>query len=488
MLPRSLLRRSLPFTLALLSTLISPAAQAEGVSFRRAFDQADQALDGGKGYKDANNEQGLLGWGESYVMMAYAAMFRATGEPRYLIALAEHGASVLASTDAARGVKDFAGRSRACWLATKYSGAGNEPACWCVHTGMLAYPLADLSVLLAANPQHGTLDVPGRGTLAQVAATVLAGAEAAVAVHDAQYKSGPASGEGHYAGDPAATFFAYAAKELPKNWSTAMARAQLALHTATGKASYKTRAEAIARYLKARLVQKGGGWTWTYGGSDPWTQGQGEDISHAAISVGFAARAQADGVVFTALDLKRFGRTLFEAVHLDTNTTADRVDGGGATNSYTLQVGRWLEVSPFEPRAWPLVANLFRGLSSGGGSTLIGLANVARFAPPIYSYDFYHVDWQDLGTTRRATAYGANVLVDPPAPTKVVAIKLGYRAQRPASFQQWDGAAYHALHQIVGHTGNLNWIYLPYDPAIYLAYSGTKALYQFKDAFVAGEG
>jgi hypothetical protein len=464
-------------------------ARGEGASFRATFDQSDAALNKGAGYKDATNDKGLLGWGESYVMMSYATMFRHSRDPAYLIKLAEHGASVLASTDKARGVKDFAGCSRACWLSTKYSGAGNEPVCWCVHTGMIAAPLAELGALLAAYPQYGSLQVPGRGTLTQVAAQLVKGAEAAAAVHDAQYKSGPGSGEGHYRGDAKATFFAYAGKELPKNWSTAMGRLLLSLHQATGKAVYLQKAKAIATYLKARLIKRGGGWTWTYGGSDVWSQGKGEDISHAAISVDFAARAREAKLVFTPGDIRRFGRTLFEAVHIDSSTVADRVDGAGKTNTYTLQLGRWLAIAPYEPRVWPIVATLFVGVKSGGGSTLSGLANVARFAPPVRHYDFYTVDWQDLGTTRKATAYGANILALPPQSTLPMALRLGYRAQRVTTVQQWDGKAYHDVMVLAPKaSGSLRWLYLPYDPAIHHAYSGKQVLFQFTDVFVAGQG
>jgi len=56
-----------------------------------------------------------------------------------------------------------------------------------------------------------------------------------------------------------------------------------------------------------------------------------------------------------------------------------------------------------------------------------------------------------------------------------------------ASVEQWDGDAYHPNIRLASAANtDVGWI--PYDPAIYLAYSGASALYQFDDAFVAGQG
>ena len=90
---------------------LAPPAWAQGVTRRLLFDGADQGLNGGNGYKSANNDNGTLAWGEAYILMAYGAMFRATGEGRYLVKLADHALAVLDRRDAALGREDYAGRS-----------------------------------------------------------------------------------------------------------------------------------------------------------------------------------------------------------------------------------------------------------------------------------------------------------------------------------------------------------------------------------------
>lgn len=63
--------------------------QGSGQYLQKVFDTLDYQMKDGSGYKDYLNPDGfptgaLLAWSESYLMQAYAEMFRATGEERYL--------------------------------------------------------------------------------------------------------------------------------------------------------------------------------------------------------------------------------------------------------------------------------------------------------------------------------------------------------------------------------------------------------------------
>jgi Putative Ig domain len=479
------------FTAALFTAAPTTAtAQGYGASWRLTYDAANLKLNGGDGYKTSDNAAGTLAWGESYVMMSYAAMYRATGDVSYLLSLADHALHVLDGRDNKKGLKDFAGKSRPCWQSSKYS-ADSKGYCWVVHSGMIAYPMADLVLLVNATPAHKAAPLTSGAhagkTLGQIAALVLPELELIVATHDFQYVSGPKASEGYYRGDPAATATApsVAGKALPLNQMNAMGRLLVALWKVTGKAAYQTKAKALATYLKNRLTLSGQAYVWTYWGT-AWSAGSGEDISHAAINVDFAALCHEHGLVFSKTDMQRLGRTLFDKVHLSTDATADRVDGSGTGGSYTPQVGRWLALSPHEPRVWPVVANILRDGKTG---TLVGLANLCRFAPPLRGYTFYVADWNDLGTHRQATAYGANILIPPTTPTTPYALRLGYRAQKLTWVDQWDGTKYHHNQRLAPTSGSaFSWVYVAYDPAIYHAYSGTKALYQFTDSYVSGQG
>jgi len=118
---------------------------------------------------------------------------------------------------------------------------------------------------------------------------------------------------------------------------------------------------------------------------------------------------------------------------------------------------------------------------------ILGLAQVARHAPNIREYTFYPYDWTDMGTYKKAAKYGANILILPPDPKKQYALKLGYRAFRTASVDQWKKPSYHANHRLALASA-FTWVYVPYDPAIHFPYSGPRVLYQFTDSFSSGKG
>ena len=485
-------RRPLVLALALIALTPAPCA-AQGTSWHAQFDKVDAALNKGAGYKNYNNASGTLAWGESYIMMSYAAMFRATKAPRYLVTLADHALAVLDQRDNKKGLKDWAGKSRPCWQASKYSANG-KGYCWVVHSGILVYPMLDLVLLLNQYPAYKQLKLPGgTKTLAQAAATVLAEVKKVVATHDYQYKSGPKTGEGYYLGDPAAsaTVPSVAGKALPLNQMNTMGRALVLLWKATGSATYKAKAVALATYFKNRLTLKGSSYVWTYWGSS-WSQGGGEDISHAAINADFAWVCHSHGLVFSNSDMQRLARTLVDNVHLSTDQAADRVDGSGTGNTYRWAVGRWLNLSPFDPGVWPVAANIFRGLSTtSSGQNFLGLANLCRYAPPVRHYTFYHVDWKDLGSYRQALKYGANILTLPSSPTAPHVLKLGYRATVSATIDQWEGKAkkYHWQHRLAKTGSSWTTVYTPYRPGLYYPYTSKKeVLFQFTDKFVAGSG
>lgn len=87
-----------------------------------AFDIAEQAyLD-----QDAqHNEAGLFAWGESYYLNGLLLMYQAHADEAYLDRLEERIEHVLANTDQARGVTDYAGRSGPGWRAAANYTAGH---------------------------------------------------------------------------------------------------------------------------------------------------------------------------------------------------------------------------------------------------------------------------------------------------------------------------------------------------------------------------
>ena len=104
---------------ALLSmSVVSPASAG---TYQEAFDRFDGLLNGGQGYSNSSNLNATLAWGESYIMMGYMAMFRATEDPQYLRQLIDHAENVILQRDDSTGQTDYLGRSEAAWSCTKYT-------------------------------------------------------------------------------------------------------------------------------------------------------------------------------------------------------------------------------------------------------------------------------------------------------------------------------------------------------------------------------
>lgn len=119
-------RRAIGCSLAWIIIAAAGAARAAdrpSVVFDRVlFDRMDQAitkdrqakLDGGGG----------LAWGESYTMLAYVEMYRATHDRGYLDKLVDHADYVLQQRNDNRGFRDYSGRIRPAWsVGGKYTVA-----------------------------------------------------------------------------------------------------------------------------------------------------------------------------------------------------------------------------------------------------------------------------------------------------------------------------------------------------------------------------
>ncbi len=465
--------------------LLASAAPARASTAAATFAALDAALHGGDGYKDYDNDQGTLAWGESYLMAAYAAEFRATGDPHWLDKLADHAWHVLQQRDDYRGVTEYDGSSGPCWRATKYSPAG-QGYCWVVHSGMIAWPMVEFVVLVGEHPELADrVAFDGVSTLGQMADLFLAAVEETVAWHDPQWHLGPAPNQGFYAGDPNATFLpAVAGKALPLNQMDAMGRTLVQLWKATGEVDYLDKAVRLGNTLRAALELDGAGaWVWNYWG-DAYSA-PGEDVSHGAISVDFARRLHEVGLVFDEEDMRRFGRTFMEHVYVDEDTLADHVggpEGGVDGGSFVGQLGRWVALSPWVPSLYAVVRNWYDAhyaAGVGAGAYLLGWALLAEYEPVRVSHTFYYVDWADQGAFQHATAPYANILMQPPVPPQRAMTRVTYRSSQPVVVEQWDGAAYHAVARWPATGGQWRSVWLAYDPRWWFPYSAKQVLYQF---------
>lgn len=475
-------------TLLLLSTSMLPSLVSAQASMRSRYDAAAAAGPNADGswYRDSNNASGTLAWGTSYVMMSLLVMFEATGDVAYLRQLTWIADGVLAQRDSERGVTDYRGESNPCWQATGYGE--DVPYCWTVHSGMIAYPMAELAVLIGRRPELAMVAAWDDAILGEKAERYLEAATEVAALHSADWRNDGDS-RGYYLAASDATFTGIAGQPLPLNMMNAMGRLHLSLYDATGDDVHHERARRLGNYLWSFTSSTPqGGYAWNYrpaAYSPP-----GEDISHAAINVGFVARAAQSGIVFNDDHLRRYGNTGFDQVYVDTRTTYDRVGGSGSTNGggYRAQFGRWLVLDAVDVRLHAAVrATLSPHSTTGSGSLLLGFALLAATDHVQLPHRFYHVDWEDLGDRKRATARNANILIQPPDPSARYLVPVRYRTSRRTLVQQWDGDAYHTVAKLAPTAGEIVTEYIPYDPAIYFDYDDG-VLYQFNDAFVEGAG
>lgn len=465
----------------------SPGVHAQA-SMRARYDVAAAAGPGGDGSwsRASTNDGGSLAWGSSYALMSFLVMFEATGDVRYLKQLSFVADGVLDQRDNVRGVKDYRGESKPCWQATNY-GDG-VPYCWAAHSGMIAYPLAELALIVARNPEVGRALAWDGETLKSKADTYLTAAKDAAACHDSDWRN-DGSDRGYYVIAADASFTSLASKPLPLNMMAAMGRLHIALAAVTDDPVHQERARRLANgYLGWMRTTPTGGYAWNY--LPESYRAPGDDISHAAINVGFAARAAREAIVFGEDHLERLGKTAFDQVYIDTRTVYDRVGGSGTTNAsgYRPQFGRWLVLDNVDWRLHAAVrATLSPYETTTSGSILLGFALLAASDRPQLPFRFYVADWQDLGDRRQATAYGANLLVEPPDATKRYLVPIRYRTSRRTLVQQWDGEAYHTVAKLAPTGSEPAIAYVPYDPEHYFDYADG-ALFQFADSFVDGSG
>jgi hypothetical protein len=347
------------------------------------FDVLDMALNGGEGYKGYNNETATLAWGESYIMMAYDAMYGATGDPYYLKKLADHADGVLQQRDDVRGVSDYRGVSAACWRDLHYQD-DNSPYCYVVHSGMIIYPMLQLVLRVDADPTLETVPTFDGGNLLEKANEYRARSMETVAAHDWQWHEGPFADEGYYL-FPTDAPPGVPSGNLPSNQQNALARAMVALYQTTGDPLYADRVERMARLFLRATELNGNAYVWDYWNllGDTGFDGPGEDISHAAINVDFAAVATAAGLYFDAADMAHFVATFTDNVAAGDGEVHDRVDGSGNSGSYEIQSGRWLGLSAWDRNreiyftTQGVFEELFDWSSAGGGSGLLGVANLA---------------------------------------------------------------------------------------------------------------
>jgi len=312
-----------------------------------------------------STDAATLAWGQSYVLMAYLAMWEGTGETAYLDRFLTHCDRVLAARDDRHDVTDeIRGKVMPSWSTTKYT-RGKRYA-WIVHAGMITYPMARWAWLIRRDPAM-------RKRYADKAREYVKAVAETVAAFDDAWREGPNDGEGHYLGR-------YLKRALPLNQQNAMGRTLVALHLATGRDEYRSRAAKLARYFKNRIRRVDDRYVWSY-----WPPRSGaEDFSHAAINVDFAVACCRAGIVFDAGDMAAFART-FRRASKGASGFTTAVDGrGGPDARHSAQAGRWLHLAFYDPDLRGVACKYYEGRwAISGTAGLVAAAYLVETARPL---------------------------------------------------------------------------------------------------------
>lgn len=362
------------FRAALLAADPALGAAALARDLRAEFDRSDAADHDGRGGSESLNTNGELAWGESYRLIAYMEMYRATDDRDYLRRLVAHFDRVLGNRDDALGKVDaYAGRPLAGWGSERYSD-GKWHA-WIVHTGMILAGPAEFVRVVGS-------EAALRGEFGAKAAEYSARIAESIGDADAAWRTGPDPDEGWY-------FGAHPGKLLPLNQQNALGVVLLEMYRATGNPAYRDKVERLARFFHRRLrYPHSDYYDWAYWPGEHDDGRGSEDISHAGINVQFAAECAADGIVFTRSDAVRLARTWLQMVRRPDGTWAGTVGGTGDGAPYMpFSAGNWLVLSPLIPdhlaaRLYGDALGAFVEQPTRGPGELLGIARLLRLAQP----------------------------------------------------------------------------------------------------------
>lgn len=304
----------------------------------RLFDELDSKVNEGKGYSEYLNTSGfptgaLLAWSESYLMQAYANMYRATGNVKYLDKLHDHTKSVLAQRDDKIGRKDYKGEIVPSWGATKYS-RNSEYTHLIIITSMITYPMLEFIDLIKEEELEYRY---------QNIEEILKQVEESISSFQEEYISDEKGGYYQFADESP---IAYGQKMVPTNSAASAGRCFVLLYKITGKTKYLERATELARTFKNSLIiDKNGAYVWGY---RPYPIGRGnkvEDISHGILEVDFARLCYENGAVFSEKDMETFAKTFHNFVKED--KIFDNVDGTGSSNIGVAALN-WGQLAKFD--------------------------------------------------------------------------------------------------------------------------------------------
>jgi hypothetical protein len=363
----------LPLPLAIGHTSRSHSLRLQEI--QRKYDSIELQSINTVQWKTYTNDDGSIAWNTSYVLNSYIDMYEVTTDRKYLDKFTALADPIPGETDDRRDLVDYKGRRRVGWGSVAYS-MKKQRIVWLAHTGMITYPLVRFAYIVN---KHRTLS-----RFRENATKYQLVSEAALKEFDDQWRYDAKSGEGFYVfeSDQPLENGMMAGRDLslPFNMQLAAGRAFIVLWKLTGKDSYYSKAEALARHFKDHLhVDSFGGYSWTYWFGKGLIRSAGvEDVSHGAIDVDFAVLAAQNGIVFDTHDLEQFIRTFFHYYKRDW-TLAEGLPLASKQDPYAL--ARWLNLCDTQCSVCDAVSDDLLGARAPYNSLhLIALSALAKYS------------------------------------------------------------------------------------------------------------
>jgi len=206
----------------------------------RLFDSENVRLFNGEGYSNQSTGRTYLtgahfAWTESYLQRAYAEMYRATGDPKYVTSLRDHIRRILAQRDDRMGRRDFQGTLLPLW-GTDYFSPVDRWEYFAVHQGMIGIPMLEYIQLTRESE-----DPAVRADHAAILSTL----EEILGFLEADWN---AAGGFYYA---PSRYGHVPSEELPLDMQSALGSCLILLYDLTGKEAYRTRAAALLSLIES---------------------------------------------------------------------------------------------------------------------------------------------------------------------------------------------------------------------------------------------
>ena len=369
-----------------------------GQTFRAAFDRFDNAFNNGEGLSKSNNFAGDLVWGESYILMAYMAMYRSTNDPFYLRKVITHAKNVMQQRDDVQGYTDYRGVSDATWICKTFT-LNKEPYSWIVDSGNTTYGMADCAQLIINTPELHNLTSNEGNTLIEDANWLVGEIAKTIAAHDDQWDEELGA---YRFRDAEPLLGDISGRILPHNMYSAMGRTLLMMYRATQNEEYLAKVTSLANLFRADLDLEESNETYTWQYTLASNNDNVEDLSHAAIELSFAHLCFQDGILFKDFDFQRFANTIMENMAVSPTEFTYRVNGtdGVGDVAHSLQLGRILQLSLFEKDFYNVTSSLFMDLALyntalNSPSQMFGVANCHLYSNLLNPVSLFENDFDE---------------------------------------------------------------------------------------------